>query len=326
MWNRRFVPMRRVVAAVAVVLVLLASGCRVAPVAAPADPSATAVAAQAPAVAAPAPRVGLFGRVRPTPEQRAQRLANFAKSPLGQMVNALLKPLEGLTGGILKPVGQTDPAKQKLPADSAGGAAAKIAADAAEAKAKIADLEFLSKQDCRRYPEAEAAILNALRAERSECVRWAAAKALLSGCCCSPKVMKALTVVVNMSETDGNLAEESERVRATALLALEKCLNTCQPPKAEEPPEKPAPKEKEKAEGEVAAVKYEEMTEADIFAAARAAVAKGVPGSARATQPANLRDLVFGPQVEVPITPPPPSDTPPKDRSLTGLFREAAGK
>ncbi len=322
--------MRRVVVAVAVLLVLLVSGCAVAPVATPADPTAAVVAAQAPAAAAPAPRVGLFGRVRRSPEQRAQRLANFAKSPLGQMVNALLKPAEALTGGILKPVGANDPAKQKLPADSAGGAAAKIAADGAEAKAKIADLEFLSKQDCRRYPEAEAAILNALRAERSECVRWAAAKALLSGCCCTPKVMKALTVVVTMSDKDGNLAEESERVRMTALLALEKCLNTCQPAKAEEPPEKPAPKEKEKEkpEGDVAAVKYEEMSEADVFAAARAAVAKGVTASPRATQPANLRDMIFGPPAEIPTTPPPTDvpATPPKDRSLTGLFREALGK
>ncbi len=319
--------MRRAVTAVAVLLVLLASGCAVAPPATPpatpADPTATAVAAQAPAAAAPAPRTGLFGRVRRSPEQRAQRLANFAKSPLGQMVNSLLKPAEALTGGILKPVGANDPAKQKLPADSAGGAAAKIAADGAEAKAKIADLEFLSKQDCRRYPEAEAAILNALRAERSECVRWAAAKALLSGCCCTPKVMKALTVVVNMSDKDGNLAEESERVRMTALLALEKCLNTCQPPKAEEPPEKPAPKEKEK--DDVAVVKYEEMTETDVFAAARAAVTKGVVASPRTNQPANLRDMIFGPTSDLPTTPPPADAqlTPPKDRSLSGLFREA---
>ncbi len=312
----------RPLVAVALLLVLFASGCAVAPPAAPADPTTAAVAAQAPA-AAPGPRVGLFGRIRKTPEQRAQCWADFAKSPLGQMVNNLLKPLAGLTGGILKPLGANDPAKKKLPADSAGGAAAKIAADAEAAKAKIADLEFLAKQDCRRYPEAEAAILNALRAEKIECVRWAAAKALLSGCCCTPKVMKALTVVVNMSDKDGNLAEDSERVRLTSLLALEKCLQTCQP-KAEEPPEKPAQKEK----GDVAAVKYEEMTEADIFASARAAVAKGVVASPRSTQPANLRDKLFGPPVEIPTTPP-PSDTPatpPKDRSLTGLFREAMGK
>ena len=138
--------------------------------------------------------------------------------------------------------------------------------------------------------------------------------------------MKTLTVVVTMSEKDGNLAEDSERVRLTALLALEKCLNTCQPARAEEPPEKPAPKEK--AEGEVAAVKYEEMSEADIFAAARVAVAKGVTASPRTTQPANLRDKLFGPPVEIPTTPPPAEMplTPPKDRSLTGLFREALGK
>lgn len=318
-------------AAVAVLLVLLASGCAVAPPAAPADPTAAAVAAQAPAAAAPGPRVGLFGRIRKTPEQRAQCWADFAKSPLGQMVNNLLKPLAGLTGGLLKPVGANDPAKKKLPADSAGGTAAKIAADAEAAKAKIADLEFLAKQDCRRYPEAEAAILNALRAEKIECVRWAAAKALLTGCCCTPKVIKTLTVVVTMSDKDGNLAEDSERVRLTALMALQKCLNTCQPAKAEEPPEKPAPKEK--AEGEVAAVKFEEMTEADVFAAARAAVAKGVATSGwsleQMQRSTNLRDLVFGPPpAEIPTTPPVRETpaAPPKDRSLTGVFREAMKK
>lgn len=310
-------------AAVAVLLLLLAGGCAVAPPAVTPDPTATAVAAQAPAAAAP--RTGLFGRIRKTPEQRAQCWADFANSPLGQMVNGLLKPLEALTGGLLKPVGANDPAKKKLPADSAGGAAAKIKADAAEAKAKIADLEYLSKQDCRRYPEAEAAILNALRAEKNECVRWAAAKALLSGCCCSPKVIKALTVVVTMSEKDGNLAEESERVRNTAMQALQKCLMSCQPGRAEEPPEKPAEKEKqkEKGDGEMAAVKYERMSEADIFAEARAVVARGVPAS---PPPANLRDKLLGPQADIPTTPPPVLEGPPRDRSLTGLFRQAALK
>lgn len=165
-------------------------------------------------------------------------------------------------------------------------------------------------------------MITGLRAEKNECVRLAAAKALASGCCCTPKVVKTLTVVVNMSDKDGNLAEDSERVRMTALLALEKCLNTCQPGRAEEPPEKPAPKEKE---GDVAAVKYEEMSEADVFAAARAAVAKGVVASPQ--PPANLRDKVLGPPVEMPATVPVESpDTPPRDRSLSGLVREAMKK
>jgi hypothetical protein len=134
-------------------------------------------------------------------------------------------------------------------------------------------------------------------------------------------VIKALTVVVTMSEKDGNLAEESERVRNTAMQALQKCLMSCQPGKAEEPPEKPAEKEKEKGEGEMAAVKYERMSEADIFAEARAVVAKGVPAS---PPPVNLRDMLFGPRVEIPTAPPPPlPERPSQDRSLTGLFREA---
>lgn len=347
------------VATTALMLVLLASGCITVntPTAAPAaaDPTGAAVAAQAPA-AAPGGG-GLFG-LKKSPEAKAQHWANFAKTPLGQMVNNLLKPLSALTGGMLGPVGANDPAKQKLPADSAGGAAAKIAAAEAQAKAKIADLEFLSTKDCRRYPEAEAAILNALRAEPNECVRWAAAKALLSGCCCTQKVIKTLTVVVNQSDKDGNLAEDSERVRLTAFLALERCMRTCQPAKAEEPPEKPGPKEKEKAESEVAQVKFEKMSESQVFAEARAALAKGVSVSPRAVErmsgPANLRDMVFGPPipkssslppapeaVETPAVeslalpaanrnrtpePKPVEPTPlPRDRSLTGLFKRAAG-
>lgn len=327
-----------------VLIALLASGCATAPVAAPAADGA-AVAAQAPA---PAPRAGLFAHFNKTPEQRAQKWANFAKSPLGQMVNNLLKPLGALTGGLLGPVGQDDPAKKKLPADSPAGAAAKIAAAEAKAKATIADLEFLATKDCRRYPEAEAAILAALRAEPNECVRWAAAKALLTGCCCTPKVIKTLTVVVNQSDKDGNLAEESERVRLTAFLALEKCLQRCQPAKAEEPPEKPGAKEPEKEKEKVAQVKFEEMTEADVFAAARAALAKGVSVSAGAmgkmSGPANLRDMVLGPPLpssaQAGGTPALPDEKPPapsglapaspnplaRDRSLTGLFKKAAGK
>lgn len=337
--------MRRLAAAVGL-LAMLATGCATAPPpATPGDP-ATAVAAQAPAAAAPAaaPRGGLFSHFHKTPEQRAQKWANFAKSPLGKMVNGLLSPLSALTGGILGPVGANDPAKLKLPADSPGGAAAKIAAAEAQAKAKIADLEFLATKDCRRYPEAEAALLAALRTDPNECVRWAAAKALLSGCCCTPKIVKALTVVVNQSDKDGNLAEESERVRLTAFLALEKCLQACQP-KAEEPPEKPAPKGTEAAG--LAQVRYEEMTQGQVFAAARAALAKGIrvspQGMKGMTGPANLRDLTFGPRVPPAPPPPPPTDevtpadaekpdegekpaAPTRDRSLTGLLKEAMGR
>lgn len=327
--------MRRFAAVFAVGLVLVASGCITvsAPAPAPAAGGDAVVAAQAPA---PAPAGGgLFG-LRKSPEAKAQKWANFAKTPLGQMVNNLLKPLGAVTGGLLGPVGANDPAKQKLPADTPAGAAAKIAAAEAAAKAKIADIEFLASKDCRRYPEAEAAILVSLRADANECVRWAAAKALLSGCCCTPKVVKTLTVVVNQSDKDGNLAEESERVRLTAFLALEKCLRVCQP-KAEEPPEKPGPKEKAKEKGEVAQVKFETMTESQVFAEARATLARGVSVSPQAMDkmsgPANLRDMVFGPPTPksggatAPAPPAPtaePQPAPPGGgRSLTEIVQEA---
>ncbi len=275
--------------------------------------------------AAAGEKKGLLGRLFAGPEARAARRKRFCNSPAGQLVNNLLKPVSALTGGLIPPLCKQDgkdPEKLKKPAESAAGASERIKAEEAGAKAKIADLEYLASKDCKRFPEAEAALIAGLRAEKLECVRLAAAKAFLSGCCCTPKVIKALTMCVNRSEKDGNLAEESERVRLTAFVALERCLRVCQPAKPEEPPEKPKNKPKvEKKEVELTQAGYTAAEVDEVFADARAALARGIQVSdgvmRQMSGPANLRDMVIGPsyrQAAVPVYPVypplPPADAP----------------
>ena len=108
-------------------------------------------------------------------------------------------------------------------ADSAEGAAARIKQKEAEAKARRASIRYLGTVDCRRYPEAEAALINGLRADENECVRLEAAMALNRGCCCTKKVLEALVATVSGRKTN-EPAETSPRVRATAAMALEKCI------------------------------------------------------------------------------------------------------
>ena len=114
--------------------------------------------------------------------------------------------------------------------DGAGGAAARVKADEARAAAKIADLGYLATKNCKRYPEAEAALISGLRADSSEGVRLAAADALARGCCITPKTAKALAHAAAGSDADGGPAESSARVRAVALAALVRCLDAGVPP------------------------------------------------------------------------------------------------
>src|SRR5205809_804381 len=96
------------------------------------------------------------------------------------------------------------------PADSAEGAAARIEADEAGAAARKAAIRKLATVDCHYWPEAQDALVNALRGDRNECVRYEAALALNTGCCCTKKVLAALTIVISGSDEDGNPAETSQ--------------------------------------------------------------------------------------------------------------------
>lgn len=99
-------------------------------------------------------------------------------------------------------------------------AAVKIKADEAGAPARRAAIRYLASVRCHYFPEAEAALIAALRADRNEMVRIEAANALAGGCCCTPKTLEALVLAANGSERDGNPAETSDRVKAIASVAL----------------------------------------------------------------------------------------------------------
>jgi hypothetical protein len=280
-------------------------------------------------------RTGLFSRVfSKTPESRALCRVRFANSPAGQLVNNLLKPLEGVTGGLLKPIGanEANPENLKKPADSAQGATAKIKLEMAAAKEKIADLEFLGTKNCKRYPEAEAALINGLRAEKEECVRLAAARALQKGCCCTPKVMKALLICVNGSKKDGNPAEDSPAVIAAARAALERCVMNCGNT-AEEAPEKPAPSKPEGKEAkppeEVTRAAYEEVDELAVLKESMRVIQKPMSNIIPSTQATSSNTVVelFQRTSAKPATPAllPKPTIQPQDRSLTGLIRQASG-
>jgi hypothetical protein len=146
------------------------------------------------------------------------------------MLNSGLTPISALAGGFIPPlcppVPNTSPAALAgLPGGPNGAAAtaAKIKADEAAAAARVAAVEYLATVDCARWPDARDALIAALRGDKNECVRFAAAKALGTGCCCSPKVIAALKASVS-GEADKDPAELSPRVRGASFAALQNCL------------------------------------------------------------------------------------------------------
>lgn len=205
--------------------------------------------APATAPAAAAPR-NLWSFFLPTPDQKAACAAckeKICASQIGQLLNNSLAPVGAFTGGLLGPC--CPPFKQddlKKPAESAEGAAAQIKKDEAEAKARVAAVKYLARVDCSYWPEAADALVNALRADKNECVRFAAAQALGSGCCCGKKTIVALSISAAASDRDGNPPEKSDRVRFAAQAALENCLGRCGvavpvvAPAGEGPRERPA--------------------------------------------------------------------------------------
>lgn len=191
-----------------------------------------------------APPANLWSFLLPTPAQKEACKAKLCNSPFVQLLNGATKPLSFATGGLIgplcpDPLTTANPEDLKMSADSPQGAAARIKMDEAQAKKRVAALEYLGTVDCRYFPEAEAALVNGLRADTNECVRATAARVLVRGCCCTPKIVKALTATVSGSTKDGHPAERSELVLAYAYVALERCLNSCVEAEPEPIPEKP---------------------------------------------------------------------------------------
>jgi hypothetical protein len=181
------------------------------------------------AAVAPAAPAGpnLFTMLLPPPEMRERCRQKLCKCEIVKLLRAGLAPASAATGGLI-PVGNCCPAITKealaLPADSSQGAAARIKKDVEEAGARREAVRYLGTVDCRYWPEAEEALINALRADRIECVRYEAALQLQRGCCCTKKIAKALTITIEGTDKDGFPAERSCRVQDAAALALSMCV------------------------------------------------------------------------------------------------------
>jgi hypothetical protein len=241
-------------------------------VATPAIPATSTAASSAGSGAAP--QKTIFGCLGLTKANIKGCRDALCASQLGQMMNGMMMPLSGLTGGVIPtfcpPVLNAAALADQAaltggPAGSAGvmAAAAAAQADVAGAGARIAAIEYLATLDCHYWPEAEAGLIGRLRGDRVECVRFAAARALGTGCCCTKKTVAALEIVVNGGDKDGFPSENSPRVRAAAFAALDRCVQRFPidasdpvPPESPElspatPPEPPTPGLSPFAPGEV---------------------------------------------------------------------------
>ncbi len=215
-----------------VVLATLAHGVRGQSTATPPPAVPAEVASSVPvAQAKPAGLAGCISAICSACRGHKQRCCT---TPFGQLLNGMAKPLNFMTGGIIptpcpsptEPGGPgADPAT--APGGPAGAAATaeKIKKEEAQAKARCQATRYLGTVPCHYYPEAEAALIASLRTDRSECVRWEAARALGNGCCCTKKTIQALTITVSGNNKDGNPAEVSPRVKAAACKALSLCVN-----------------------------------------------------------------------------------------------------
>jgi len=163
----------------------------------------------------------------PPPDMVERCRVKLCKCEIVKLLRASLAPAAAMSGGLV-PVGNCCPAIKKedlaKPPDSSEGAAARIKKDVEEAAARRVAVRYLGTVDCRYWPEAEQALIDALRADKIECVRYEAALALQRGCCCTKKVAKALTISIEGSEKDGNPAERSVRVQDAAAVALSMCV------------------------------------------------------------------------------------------------------
>jgi hypothetical protein len=192
------------------------------------------------AAAKPGPIKNLWTFLCPTKEQKDACKQKFCQSMAGQLVNSMLKPITMFSGGLMPdccPPNQPTAADLAKPGDSAEGAAAQIQKSEAEAKARRAAVKYLGTVDCHYFPEAEAALVNALRTDTNECVRLEAALSLSRGCCCTKAIMEALTICVNGTSKDKHPSETSPRVRAVAYVALQRCLSCPTPPSETPQPE-----------------------------------------------------------------------------------------
>lgn len=231
-------------------LVALASLTPQLPAQAPAAPAAPAV----PDLAGPSTGVdpgGLAKFLGISKDQKEARKRRCCKSPLMQLINNSMAPMRAFTGGALGNCCPTEPSQQDMQKPGVEGVCAKIKKDAAGVKARRAAVRCVGAADCHYWPEAEGALIGALRSDRSECVRWDAAVALGDGCCCTKRTMEALLISATGSDRDGNPAETCERVKAAAYTSLQHCLSCFSqevPGDVKKGPEVPVPEKPEKVQ------------------------------------------------------------------------------
>jgi hypothetical protein len=168
----------------------------------------------------------IWSRLGISQEQREFCRRKICRTPAGQLLGRIQAPISTLSGGIIPPFCPVVPSIAELMDPGAIGAASKAKLDRAGAEERIKAVKYLGTLDCHYWPEAEDALIGALRGDRNECVRYEAAVALARGCCCTCKVIVALSHVVSCSDKDGFPYEKSARVRAVAAHALDRCMSS----------------------------------------------------------------------------------------------------
>lgn len=220
----------------------------------PIAPPPTPVADAAGFAAAPAQPKTIWSFLGISCDKLRECHRKCCRTQIGQLWSSMLAPARAFSGGLIPEWCPSVPTAEDLARMKPGevspaeAAAAKIKADEAGAKARRAAVKFLGTVDCHYYPEAELALIAALRADRNECVRLEAAYVLGRGCCCTKRTIEALNIVITGSDKDGNPSETSERVKICAMESIQNCMGrgvafpTPEPPEAPPaaPPELPA--------------------------------------------------------------------------------------
>jgi hypothetical protein len=224
------------------------------PAAVPPPQSALGIAPGAPPPGPPT----IWSKLGLSQQQREFRRRQMCETPFGKLMGLSVAPASRLSGGLIPPFCPAMPSLQQLLDKGPIGAAAKVKADKLNAKKRKQAVDALKNVDCHYWPEAEEALVAALRTDRNEAVRYSAAKALSTGKCCTNKTIEALSICASGSDRDGAPCEVSATVRAAAAKALEhclacQCLNRCgvqycdgpegapaeEKPREEEPPRNP---------------------------------------------------------------------------------------
>lgn len=115
--------------------------------------------------------------------------------------------------------------------------------DDAAIQARLVALRYLGTLPCQHIPEAEAALIAALRSDRHELVRLEAARSLAAGCCPTPRVVEHVWAAAAGATADGYPPEASRRVRNMSALALQRCMvasKACTPSGGLSPARSPA--------------------------------------------------------------------------------------